>query len=188
MTIHRKKNVNYDENEIEIDIELAPLISELWKRNINTMKSCQEINPGIAWIEFISGMDAEIFLNIVAQEVSEKSNSMYQRIIGMDNCKNHWEYDTHAFDTSMYLETDKNNKTTAHHTGKPRFIFPVSIYFPKSDIKKILKLIKTAPTDFEELCDEFYSNGIHNEENLNNLETIAEKILAKHKVNSKDQN
>lgn len=186
---HKKKIVQSDNHKVEIDIKLAPLISELWKRNINTMNSCQEVRPGFAYIEFMGGMDAEIFLNIVSQEISEKSNSMYQRIIGMiDDCKNTWEYDTTAYDSSMYIEADETdeNIVNVHHVGSPRFIFPVTITFPITDLNKILKLIKESPEDFEGICSKFYSSS--SQDNETDLEDIADKMLKNHKVKDGQQN
>jgi hypothetical protein len=43
---------------IEIDEELAPLIRKLWDVGIKTNVCCQEREPGVCWIQFLSRDDA----------------------------------------------------------------------------------------------------------------------------------
>jgi hypothetical protein len=50
----------------EVDAEMAPLILLLWMAGIDTINSCQENFPGIAWVEFRTTRDAKRFLDLVA--------------------------------------------------------------------------------------------------------------------------
>jgi hypothetical protein len=43
---------------IEIDEDLAPLIKKLWDAGIKTTMCCQEREPGVCWIQFLSRDDA----------------------------------------------------------------------------------------------------------------------------------
>jgi hypothetical protein len=50
---HPTKTVTHPlDGPVEIDVRLAPLIRQLWRRGIETSQSCQEYNPGLACIEF----------------------------------------------------------------------------------------------------------------------------------------
>jgi hypothetical protein len=64
--IHEQVSIMWQDRQAEVDEELVPLILALWKLDIDTCNSCQENRPGIAWIEFLTSMDAEAFLKIVA--------------------------------------------------------------------------------------------------------------------------
>jgi len=63
---HRAVVVCVGNMKEEIDEQLAPLIRESWKAGIQTIMSCQETDPGLAWIDFESVNDLVKFLNIVA--------------------------------------------------------------------------------------------------------------------------
>jgi hypothetical protein len=63
-----------------LDKKIAPLIKSLCELGIDTLNSCENNVPkGWVWIEFITSMDAERFLDIVA-EYDEDRNSLYNRI------------------------------------------------------------------------------------------------------------
>jgi hypothetical protein len=49
---------NLDGESVEVDEELAPLILALSQLGIETLNSCQENKPGIAWVEFATTADA----------------------------------------------------------------------------------------------------------------------------------
>ena len=49
-------------NGIEIDEELAPLITKIWETGISTKYCCQEIAPGLAHIIFPTSDDAIRFI------------------------------------------------------------------------------------------------------------------------------
>jgi hypothetical protein len=64
---------------IKIDAELAPLIKKLWDAGIKTTMCCQEREPGIAWIQFLSRDDALKFLTPATALVSECHWSLVDR-------------------------------------------------------------------------------------------------------------
>src|SRR6266568_2282062 len=76
---HRAVMVHVGKMREEIDEKLVPLIREIWKADIQTMMSCQETEPGIAWIEFDSVDDLRKWLNIVA-EYEEGVDTLYNRV------------------------------------------------------------------------------------------------------------
>src|SRR5262245_5213812 len=51
-------------NSVSIDVALAPLIRELWRLKIWTGQCCQEVSPGMAYIEFPGTGEAMEFLDI----------------------------------------------------------------------------------------------------------------------------
>src|SRR5262245_35438023 len=66
-TYHKQVRIRWKHQQAEVDEGLAPLILEIWKHGIDTIMSCQENQPGIAWIDFASAKDAERFLTLVAE-------------------------------------------------------------------------------------------------------------------------
>src|SRR5437879_5868276 len=76
---HKAVRVRVGAWEEQIDDRLAPLVREIWKADISTLMSCEETEPGTAWIEFDSVADLVRFLNIVA--VYEPGvDTLYNRI------------------------------------------------------------------------------------------------------------
>jgi hypothetical protein len=50
--------------EVDIDVQLAPLIRRLWDLTIETNECCEEARPGEACIEFPGTSDVENFLAV----------------------------------------------------------------------------------------------------------------------------
>ncbi len=143
MPKHKTIHVNIGDLEADIDEMLAPLVKEIWKAGISTANSCQENQPGVAWIEFFSSIDATEFLDIVAGEYSDEFDSLYNRIRGewsrtSDPVQGKWQFDIHPVDMSIrqwYVDDNIDEKPT----GAPEFIFRVSIRFPCTDINVLLQ-------------------------------------------------
>jgi hypothetical protein len=66
LATHKQTRVAWQGREAEVDEELAPLILALWKAGIDTLLSCQENRPGVAWICFPTARDAKNLLDAVA--------------------------------------------------------------------------------------------------------------------------
>lgn len=64
---HKTIKVFVEEEEIDIDEKLAPLIPLLWEEDIETIQCCQEYRPGVACIEFPCSGDVEQFLSVAQQ-------------------------------------------------------------------------------------------------------------------------
>lgn len=50
---HKTVVVKFGQLSEDIDVEIALLIEQIWKAGISTMMTCQETDPGIAWIDSI---------------------------------------------------------------------------------------------------------------------------------------
>lgn len=74
---HRQVRLNYLNEIVEIDEELASLIQATWKAGIGTIMCCQEFDDGIAWIEFESMPDLLKLVNIV---IRYDGDSIYNRV------------------------------------------------------------------------------------------------------------
>ena len=59
---HETVKVKLGEEQWDIDVKLAPLIPLLWAAGIRTEQCCQEVHPGLAYIEFPGAAEAEGFL------------------------------------------------------------------------------------------------------------------------------
>jgi hypothetical protein len=152
-TEHKQVRVRCNGQSGNIDEELAPLIRALWKAGIYTTNSCQENQPGIAWIEFSSFDDAKKFLDLVAvypagwdrrsknggKSVSKVPfwKTLYGRIT---NCGDggDWQFDVHPFDFGVEEKLVKDEIIT-RCIGPAYFEMYVSIRFPKSDVPLILE-------------------------------------------------
>ncbi len=66
---HPTKTVTHPlDGPVEIDVRLAPLIRQLWRRGIETSQSCQEYNPGLACIEFPGTAEVMEFLEVARED------------------------------------------------------------------------------------------------------------------------
>jgi len=120
----------------EVDELLAPLIAAMWEREIETNMSCQEVEPGIAWIEFASVSDLIEFLNCVADYepgVDTLYNRINYRLTGATSAPV-WEYQLNPLDVS---EGDERQPP-------PDFLFTAGLYFPRCDLPTLLTRLKRA--------------------------------------------
>ncbi len=86
---HKQVKVKYGDRFITVDEKIKPLLEALWDRGIDTLNSCQENRPGVAWIEFMTAADAEEFLNL-AHELGDEDMKLR---IEMGGWGDDWEYD-----------------------------------------------------------------------------------------------
>lgn len=129
--IHNSTLVRVRHMEAEIDVEIASLIEELWIAGIHTHCSCQENTPGIAWISFDSGKDAERFLAIVALEYEGDCDSLYARMLGGD-----WTFDALPDDLAV------GDDDVIEPRGSPNISIAVSVRFPRSDIPEVERRLR----------------------------------------------
>jgi hypothetical protein len=135
---HEAVTVRVGDRKEDIDKMLAPLIRELWRAGIETMMSCQETEPDIAWIEFNTVEDFERFLNLVA-DYEEGVDTLYNRINNQLTgalsapC---WEYQVNVFDCG-FKPGDDNPRL-----GPADFHVTISVYFPHCDLPTILARMK----------------------------------------------
>ena len=135
---HKTVLLSYQNEDVEIDEVLAPLIQEIWKANIATMMCCQETESGIAWIEFDSMDDFLKFLNIVVK-YEEGANTFYNRVnyqLTGEISKPLWEYHVTLLDIEAAAEQRRDGGE------KVDFDATVGISFPYDDLPIILKRIQ----------------------------------------------
>ncbi|AYV77238.1 MAG: hypothetical protein Barrevirus22_4 [Barrevirus sp.] len=87
----------FDEH-IDIDRNIAPLIYELWKANIDTNNSCENNTPEIyghkdtcIWIQFATDDDFYKFISIIFKGISRNSD-FFARTACQSKCKLKWKY------------------------------------------------------------------------------------------------
>ena len=118
----------YDPWEYEtvmIDRGIAPLIRAIWDLEIRTVNSCQENQPGIMWIEFVSSYDFEKFLKAA---IPERDGELWE---SAHIC---WDLTASVTDTSCEIVND-----TVIYNDPPEFAVYVSARFPAEQYKLILK-------------------------------------------------
>lgn len=148
MAKHNTVHVKVGNFEADIDEELAPLIEEIWKADIPTVNACQENRNGIAWIEFLTGIDVADFLNVVAGKYSDEINSLYNRIRGewddavTGPAEGKWQFSMRSVDMSVRQWFVDENSIDEEVMGPPEFIFHVSIHFPRTDIPVLLQRMR----------------------------------------------
>ena len=156
MTQHKQVPVEWRGRRAEVDEEMAPLILALWRAGIATRLSCQENQPGIAWIAFATPEDARKFLNRVAvypdpADLREGDGrtyvgnvpfweTLYGRITGCGD-EGNWDYRVWVDDFGVSEELVGDELGTTH-VGPADFEFNVSIRFPRTDMPLILERLK----------------------------------------------
>lgn len=139
MANHKQKTVQHpDYGPIKVDAKIAELLGYLWELDIMTYNSCQENKKGIIWIEFASGIDAEEFLNCLfhtKDNCSKKLLELYERV-GWQQDES-WDFSVCYENTNYEIKND-----TIIETGVPIFNISISLRFPISDYKLVLKTIK----------------------------------------------
>lgn len=130
--------------ETEVDEGLAELLQLIWKLQIATINSCQENQPGIAWIEFQSADDASLFLNHVAlYPPDDFKETLYGRITQIS--EKSWVFNCTPQNYGVkWIFSD--DTLTEEYLGFNDFEFSVSIRFPVSDIPLIVEILKKRDT------------------------------------------
>ena len=129
---HRQVKVDcpYDgRGYTHVDRGIAALLQKLWARDIPTINSCQENQPGIMWIEFANTAAAEAFLGTIAAE----DRSFYV------NDAEEWDLRFVPDDVNEVYDEDSDEMVpgdTANIVLRP------SIRFPKSDYRRLLRIFK----------------------------------------------
>jgi len=122
----------------EIDEAIAPLIEAIWQAGIPTMMSCQETDPGMAWIEFEELEHVQEFLNLVA-DYEEGAATMYNRIahdlITPPAATPMREYQLNPLDCGGNDESHRKDRDCA-------FIFSVGVYIPHADLPIVLDRLR----------------------------------------------
>ncbi len=133
---HRAVTVKVGKLEAEIDEFLVPLIAAIWSLQIETIMSCQEVEPGIAWVEFASIPDLIKFLDMVAH-YEPGADTLYNRInyqLTGDISAPVWRYQLNLMDLN---EIDD-------YQGPTDLDVTVGVYFPLSDLPAILRHLTEA--------------------------------------------
>lgn len=121
----------YDGEVVSIDVEIAPLISELWRRGIATYQSCQEFRPGTVWIAFPDADSAIRFT--IELGLNEGDDDLRQRALMPDVASPDstpplpWEWHWSA---QPYPEDGT---------------FAIGVEFPRSDLDALHERLAIAP-------------------------------------------
>jgi hypothetical protein len=145
-TKHKTKHIRYEDQEADIDGEIADLILNLWRLEISTLNSCQDNLPkGFVWIEFGSAYDAEQFLDYVAQ-YCEEPGSVYDRMTRAwgDDMPLDWRYEPHLRDYGVDEHLVNHDGIEAIFSGRHEFNFAISIRFPRQDLEFVKSRIQEA--------------------------------------------
>lgn len=139
MDEHLQVRIEWEGRSADVDAGIAPLILACWRNGIDTLLSCEENQPGVAWIMFAEPDDAKRFLDIAALPGQE----MYQRIMGQTGTEDDWEFDIAPHDfNDVETEDDQGNIIAHHWHGPPDITFDVGVRFPAGDIPLILARMK----------------------------------------------
>ena len=134
---HSTVTVTVGDWSAEIDVDIAPLIREIWKAGIETMMSCQEALPGIAWIEFPEVKEILRFLNMVTL-FEPGIDTLYNRInptlTGAKSAPD-WEYQFNLLDNLA----DEEEQVVA---GLTVFDATVGVFFPVTDMPVLIDRLR----------------------------------------------
>jgi hypothetical protein len=155
-TEHPQVPVAWGGRHAEVDEGLAPLILERWRAGIDTLNSCQEDRPGVAWVNFFGTADAKRFLDLVAVYPTGEqcrtvdgrayvgdvpfAETLYGRITGLGSAGD-WEYALHLIDLAVEVEL-VGDAVEVSCTGPADFEFDVSVRFPRADLPALLERLR----------------------------------------------
>lgn len=137
---HKQVTLKDNDGDVEVDSGIAPLIKGLWKAGIDTYSSCED-NLGYVYITF-TVQGSQQFLNAVS-ECDLDPHGLYCRMFrmymlphgGLDGC---WRYDIRPMDVGLCSDGSFAPPTVSH-SGKVNTVFEVTVRFPCSDYKEVLR-------------------------------------------------
>ena len=98
MIQHRQVHIEYGARQAEVDEGLGPLVLELWKANLATVLSCEEVNPGLAWLKFATPGEAKAFLRIAgagSPQVIDELPELPEHQLASKSRRRLWSYHVH---------------------------------------------------------------------------------------------
>lgn len=126
--------VEVDDRKEMIDELIAPLVREAWLAGIRTVMSCQETDPGVAWIEFAEVDDLVRFLTIVAP-YERGADTTYDRVVShlcFPVPDGLWEYTLTPHDRGGSGDEDEPDGSAVD------FYFTAGAYMSHSDVPLVL--------------------------------------------------
>jgi len=119
---HKTVHISHDSQEDDVDEEIAPLILNLWKLDIEVQTSIYDKDHDLVWINFPITSAAEKFINIVyAHSHEEEHKDIHLRMLNQDG----WEfYITPKFLTNW------------------QFYFSMTVKFPISDLEFVMNQVE----------------------------------------------
>ena len=144
---HKQVELTYQDcgDTVEVDEGISSLIQVLWDKGVDTVKSCQEIQPGIIWLEFYSFVFSEPFITMALQSAPDEKT--YWRVRGEEE---YWSiYEAEDADPPPWQYSFKMEDLSEYYfDGKIQFGAPhqamifTSIKFPIADYNWILEAAK----------------------------------------------
>jgi hypothetical protein len=155
---HTQVDVDHDGEMVKVDEGMSEIMSLLWKHGIETLGSCQENQPGIAWVQFASTPGFHKFLNIVAKFPAEEGadflNSLYARIGHHAENEKNWEFAIQPYNVNEVVNetVDEDGNETLEITCDDDTLYTssVSVSFPATDLPELVGILKAAPVEVEE--------------------------------------
>lgn len=133
-TNHKTRMVHVGSRSMQIDTGIADLVEQLWIAWIDTQESCEETEPGMAYLYFSTIDDLRKMLNILGNTSDvEDMDSLYRRLVP--------PYDSQKSDKwRFYLNVGDD---AICDPGSPSlFTFGVHLVFPISDIEEVTHLLR----------------------------------------------
>lgn len=161
---HRQTTVYYpgEQDFIQVDEGIAPLLQSLWEAKMRTCNSCQENEPGIIWVEFYSMKDVERLLTIMIRSLGDRirrnpeiNDWFCYRILGHEGEKlAPWHFDANPNLSS----TSIGQSIYPSNVFDSRIELSVSTRFPYEDKQMVMDLVtkylRKGLDSFGELSDE----------------------------------
>lgn len=168
---HHFKWMKFKGGNVRIDIDIAPLIANMWKLGINTTNSCQadhdlgwrccpDTKPSsectqYVWLAFESARDLEVFLNTVSKYTPgpQNENDMYHHInhmwFGRRDDKKDWmiKASCQNYGEQVRFKFSSNKKPTQvifDGSGKNNFIMQPQLSFPREHLPYVEQKIQEA--------------------------------------------
>jgi hypothetical protein len=141
--------VSFGEWSADVDVEIAPLVFELWRGGIETVSACQDegesllalahsapwlveqsrVYAGRAYVDLLHTDDACRFLDAVTN--AGPRNALYRRMSSLAT-PDAWEVRLALYDTLSTQETGDWNSPSAFGVGVVR------VRFPRGDVEEVV--------------------------------------------------
>ena len=155
-----------DQDFIQVDEGIAPLLLTLWDAKIKTCNSCEENEPGLAWIEFYSMKEVERLLTILIKSLGnrikvhpEVNDWFCYRILGHEGeTLSPWRFDAYP---NLYPAMPDQESIYPKRIFDSKVELSVSVRFPKEDnqfvIDLVSKYLRKGIDNFTELSNDQWS-------------------------------
>ena len=141
---HPTVHVSWDDQEADVDEDIAELVLECWRSGLRTVSSCQDWRSRrgrarMVWVQ-LPLSSAEAFLAIAAGRYTDEMDSLYNRILRDSEPELGWE----EWRRDRFWHYAASPLDLAGPERLPEVVFDIGVGFPFEDLPEVVRRLRSS--------------------------------------------